>query len=113
MEYICASTLRKPQAVVELLWPLLPPHTLGGGAPQVLEVVGLAEGLQPGEVEQQLEPLMAFGAHLQVLTPGGGQPPQPRVLAVFDSPQAAQGALLGVKGPAFQLRPLHSPQPPS
>lgn len=76
-------------------------------------MVGLAEGLQPGEVEQQLEPLMAFGAHLQVLTPGGGQPPQPRVLAVFDSPQAAQGALLGVKGPAFQLRPLHSPQPPS
>ncbi|XP_040066308.2 R3H domain-containing protein 2 isoform X3 [Ixodes scapularis] len=97
-----------------------PPRGDGGspaapGAPQqVLEVTGLREGLDPSELERQLEPLLALGARLQPLGPPRGvqQAPQ-RILAVFESPAAAQGALATLRSPLFQLRPLHGPQPPS
>ncbi|KAK8769061.1 hypothetical protein V5799_014474 [Amblyomma americanum] len=67
------------------------------GAGQVLEVLGLAEGLALGEMEQQLEPLLRLGAQLRRAGP--------QLLACFDSPAAAQGALL-TAGLPFQLRPL-------
>ncbi|XP_077483907.1 uncharacterized protein LOC144093980 isoform X12 [Amblyomma americanum] len=67
------------------------------GAGQVLEVLGLAEGLALGEMEQQLEPLLRLGAQLRRAGP--------QLLACFNSPAAAQGALL-TAGLPFQLRPL-------
>lgn len=70
----------------------------GGG--QVLEVLGLADGLAPNEVEQQLEPLLRLGAQLKRV---GTSPSQ--LLVCFDSAAAAQGALL-MAGLPFQLRPL-------
>lgn len=70
----------------------------GGG--QVLEVLGLAEGLMPNEVEQQLEPLLRLGAQLKRVGTGPSQ-----LLACFDSAAAAQEALL-MAGLPFQLRPL-------
>lgn len=76
------------------------------GAPtgQVLEVLGLAEDAVPGEVEQQLEPLVRLGAQLKWVDPGR------RLLACFDSPDAAQQALLsaGALLP-FQLQPVAPP----
>ncbi|KAL1424500.1 hypothetical protein MTO96_020058 [Rhipicephalus appendiculatus] len=56
----------------------------GGG--QVLEVLGLADGLAPNEVEQQLEPLLRLGAQLKRV---GTSPSQ--LLVCFDSAAAAQG----------------------
>ncbi|KAL3229856.1 hypothetical protein MRX96_048526 [Rhipicephalus microplus] len=74
------------------------PAAAGGG--QVLEVLGLADGLAPNEVEQQLEPLLRLGAQLKRV---GTSPSQ--LLVCFDSAAAAQGALL-MAGLPFQLRPL-------
>lgn len=90
------------------------PPVRAGAPQQVLEVTGLREGLDPSELERQLEPLLALGARLQPLGPPRGvqQAPQ-RILAVFESPAAAQGALATLRSPLFQLRPLHGPQPPS
>lgn len=68
---------------------------------QALEVLGLAEDAMPGEVEQQLEPLVRLGAQLKWVDPGR------RLMACFDSPHAAQQALLsaGALLP-FQLQPV-------
>ncbi|XP_077562395.1 uncharacterized protein LOC144178422 isoform X3 [Haemaphysalis longicornis] len=80
--------------------------TAAAGAPtgQVLEVLGLAEDAVPGEVEQQLEPLVRLGAQLKWVDPDR------RLLACFDSPDAAQQALLsaGALLP-FQLQPVAPP----
>ncbi|XP_037517384.1 R3H domain-containing protein 2 isoform X2 [Rhipicephalus sanguineus] len=81
------------------------PAAAGGG--QVLEVLGLADGLAPNEVEQQLEPLLRLGAQLKRV---GTSPPQ--LLVCFDSAAAAQGALL-MAGLPFQLRPLPPVASPS
>lgn len=86
-------------------------NTAAAAAPtgQVLEVVGLAEDAVPGEVERQLEPLVRLGAVLKwVVDPGR------RLLACFDSPDAAQQALLSAAGALpFQLQPVVAPLPSS
>lgn len=75
---------------------------------QVLEVLGLAEDAVPGEVEQQLEPLVRLGAQLKWVDPSR------RLLACFDSPDAAQQALLSVRALLpFQLQPVAPSSSPS
>lgn len=85
-------------------------NTAAAGVPtgQVLEVLGLAEDAVPGEVERQLEPLVRLGAVLKwVVDPGR------RLLACFDSPDAAQQALLSAGALPFQLQPMVAPPPSS
>lgn len=97
------------------------PSGNSGPRSHILEVEGLPEGLKPQEAERFLEPLVAMGARLQFVRGPAGQPQQQcgaQVLAVFDSPSAAQGALVaGPKIPKIRLRPLSSssamPRPPS
>lgn len=74
-------------------------NTAAAPTGQVLEVLGLSEDAVPGEVEQQLAPLVRLGAQLKWVEPGR------RLLACFDDSNAAQQALLSALLP-FQLRPV-------